>query len=115
MIIAVIGSRSLCLDIAPYIPANATEIITSGMPGIGMLAVHYADEHGLPKLVIKLDHLYETVQERKWRSSIIIDAADKVVAIWDGKSTGTGRAIRYARQTGKPIDVYIIDNEQKRA
>ena len=115
MKVAVIGSRSLCTDIAPYIPPETTEIITGSMPGVGALAEYYADSRGLPKLVIKLNHLHEGEQEREWRGDLIIDAADFVVAIWDGKSAGTNRAIKYAREAGKPMAIHVINDVDKKA
>ena len=112
MIIAVVGSRSLCIDINPYIPADATEIITGGMPGIDMLAERYADEHGLPKLVVRAAYVRFIPMGMAWRRRMIIDSADKVVAIWDGRSRGTQRMIAYAQKTGKPIDVHIVEDTQ---
>jgi hypothetical protein len=89
-------------------PADATEIITGGMPGVGMLAERYADDHGLPKLVIKASYVRMALLGMTYRRRMIVDTADKVVAIWDGKSRGTQQMIAYAQRTGKPIDVHIV-------
>lgn len=40
------------------------------------------------------------------RNLQIIDYADQIVAIWDGKSNGTRFVINNAKKKGKPIRVF---------
>ena len=111
MRVAVVGSRSLCIDIAPYVPKEATEILSVGMPGISLLASKYADAQGLPKMIIQAEHLHIFKHRSMWQGKVVIEAADMIVAIWDGQSHGTQRAIAYAREIGKPINVHVIDGK----
>lgn len=39
------------------------------------------------------------------RNEWMVDRADKILALWDGSSGGTGNCVKYARAKGKPIDV----------
>lgn len=111
MRVAIIGSRRLCVDISAYIPEGMTELVSGGAAGIDTIAEAYADEHGMAKLILKPE--YEKYGKRAplERNKVIVDAADMVVAIWDGRSRGTKFTIDYAKRTGKPVDVHIITPE----
>lgn len=107
MRVAVIGSGNLNIDIAEFIPAEVTEII-SDANGVGTLAQRWADENKIPKLMIgEACHSigYETPTER---DCLIIDLADYVLAVWDGVSDDTKSAIDYAQKTGKPVRVFTV-------
>jgi len=39
------------------------------------------------------------------RNYQIVDAAEQVVAFWDGKSRGTAHSLEYARKKGKPVRI----------
>lgn len=41
-----------------------------------------------------------------FRNGLIIAAADRVVAFWDGKSPGTRNARKLAEEAGKPLETY---------
>ena len=41
----------------------------------------------------------------------MIDMADMVVAVWDGKSRGTKEIADYARTIGKPVKVITVRME----
>lgn len=40
------------------------------------------------------------------RNAEMVDACDRVIAFWDGKSKGTAHTIELARKAGKPVTVY---------
>lgn len=53
----------------------------------------------------------------KWgyfiRDCAMVDAADVVLAVWDGKEYGgTWNTIKYARERGKNIEYLMINEEQ---
>lgn len=108
MKVAVVGSRGLVVDVAPYIPAETAEIITGGAKGIDTLAEQYARERGIPVRIFR--PAYEVLG--KWatlaRNDQIVNAADMVVAIWDGTSRGTQYTVRRALKLNKPVKVYVI-------
>lgn len=39
------------------------------------------------------------------RNRYMVDQADVIVAVWDGRPSGTGKTIQYAQRQGKPIRV----------
>lgn len=76
--------------------------------GIDTQAEAYADDNNIPICIIKPEYIkYKRAAPLK-RNEIIVDIADLVIAIWDGKSRGTKYVIDYAKKVGKPIEVYII-------
>ena len=108
MKIAVVGSRSLMIDVSPYIPEETTEIITGGMRGIDKRVERWADKHKVPKLIFKQDYKRNASAAGVLVNEAIVECADFIVAIWDGKSEGTAHAISYARQIGKPFRIVRI-------
>lgn len=108
MKIAVLGSRSLMMDVDKYIPEETTEIITGGTRGISKRVERWADKHKVPKLIFKQDYKRNASAACILANEAIVECADFIVAIWDGKSEGTAHAISYARQVGKPIRVILI-------
>ncbi len=108
MKVAVVGSRGLDVDVTPYIPPETAEIITGGARGIDTLAEQYARERGIPVRIFR--PAYEVLG--KWatlaRNDQIVNAADMVVAIWDGVSRGTQYTIRRAMKLHKPVKVYVV-------
>jgi hypothetical protein len=43
------------------------------------------------------------------RNADIVKAADRIVAFWDGKSSGTKHTIKLAKQAGKPVEIHYPD------
>lgn len=39
------------------------------------------------------------------RNRYMVDEADYIIAVWDGRPSGTGKTVQYARRQGKPITV----------
>jgi len=109
MIVSVIGSRNLNVDIAKYIPAGTTEIISGGAKGIDTLAEKYADENNIPKLIIKPEYEKYGKSAPLRRNKTIVENSDILVAIWDGSSNGTKFAIDYAKKIGKTLELYIVE------
>lgn len=108
MKVAIVGSRQLQVDIGQYVPEGATEIISGGAKGIDSLAEAYARERGLPLRVF----LPQTALLGKMaflaRNDQIVDAADIIIAIWDGRSSGTRYTISRAQKLGKPVQIHIL-------
>jgi len=109
MKMAIIGSRTLNIDISDYLPCGATELVSGGAKGIDTMAEAYADSMNIPKIIIKPDyHKYGRAAPIK-RNETIVAFSDIIIAIWDGKSRGTKYVIEYAKKLGKPIKVFIIE------
>lgn len=51
------------------------------------------------------------------RNTAMVDASDRVLALWDGSTGGTGNCIQYAKKVGKPIvnlwDVFSSETEME--
>lgn len=110
MKVAIIGSRSLTnVEISKYIPENVTEIISGGAKGIDTLAEEWADKNGIPKTIIKPEYeKYKRGAPLK-RNEKIVESADIIIALWDGKSRGTKFTIDYAKKLNKEVKIYIAD------
>ncbi len=110
MKVAVIGSRNINhADISRYIPPDTDMIISGGASGIDALAEKYADKKGIPKKIIYPDYELYGKDAPLIRDKLIVDMADFIIAIWDGKSGGTSFTVNYARRRNVPVEVYIID------
>lgn len=108
MKLAIVGSRALHVDVAPYVPAGVTCVISGGAAGIDWLAERYADERRLPKLIIRPDYARYGRAAPLLRNRLIVERADCVLAIWDGASRGTKYTVDYARSRGKPVLLHIL-------
>lgn len=112
MKVAVVGSRTLRdVDLSEYIPPDATEIITGGAYGIDTLAERYAASRGIPVRVFRPNYEMLGKLAPLARNDQIVDAADMVVAVWDGVSTGTRYTISRAQRLNKPVKIYVIKRD----
>ena len=111
MKVAVIGSRGLDVDektIEGLLPRYFTEIVSGGAKGIDACAKAYALAYGVPIKEFLPDYdRYGRAAPIK-RNEQIINYADCVVAIWDGRSKGTKNVIDLCRKIGKSVTVYEI-------
>lgn len=111
MKLAVVGSRGLNVKIENYIPKTNIELIISGgAKGIDTLAQQYADENNIPTLIIYPDYKKYGKKAPLKRDKQIVDLADEIIAIWDGKSPGTKYTIDYATYKKKTVELYIEDS-----
>ena len=113
MKLAIIGSRALSgIDIARYIDKRPDEIISGGARGIDTLAASYARENGIPLRVFLPDYQMYGRGATHIRNRQIIEACDRVLAIWDGKSKGTLSSMNYARKLGRELIVVHADDHE---
>ena len=107
MKVAVIGSRSItAYPLEEVIPPETTEIISGGARGVDALAREYALAHGIPLTEILPDYPRYGRGAPLRRNEEIISHAELVIALWDGKSTGTAHTIRKCREIGKPVVIF---------
>ena len=104
MKLLVVGSRCIReFDLSPYISAEVDTIISGGADGIDSLAEQYADSHRLSKYIIRPRYdLYGRAAPLE-RNRRMVDMADAVLIIWDGKSRGAKYTLEYTKQVNKPI------------
>ena len=105
MIAAVVGSRNftnydqLSEELSKY---NIHEIVSGGAIGADSLAERYALEWEIPIRIFKPD--WSTGRGAGLaRNTDIINAADIIIAFWDGISTGTKDSINKAKKAGKQL------------
>jgi len=108
--VAIIGSRDW-VDyeaVRDYIYALDPDdtVVSGGARGVDQFAEFYARERGLDVLVFQADWDSHGQRAGLIRNHDIVAAADRVVAFWDGTSTGTQHSIRLAKEAGKPTLVF---------
>jgi hypothetical protein len=107
--IAVVGSREYpdMKAVRQFVweQERDTVIVSGGARGVDDEAVKEARRLGMPYEVHLAD--WATFGRRAGivRNKAIVDAADEVVAFWDGKSRGTQSTMNFARAAGKPLRV----------
>ena len=109
MKLMIAGSRCIKeFDLSPHIPHNTDIIITGGASGIDNLAEKYADDHKISKLIIRPKYdLYKKGAPLK-RNEQMVDMADMVIVIWNGKSKGSKYTIDYAKRKNKNVKIIIL-------
>ncbi|MBR3878737.1 MAG: hypothetical protein IKJ24_01310 [Clostridia bacterium] len=109
MKLLIAGSRSIKdFDLSPYISDDVDEIISGGAPGMDTLAEKYADDHKISKHILRPKyHLYKKGAPIK-RNREMVDMADAVLIIWDGKSKGAQSTAKYAEKLQKSLNVVKI-------
>ena len=110
MKILVVGSRSIKeFDLSDYIPSETELIISGGASGIDSIAEEYADKHRISKLILYPKYeVYGKAAPLK-RNEIMVDIADEVLIIWDGKSRGTKYTADYAAKKNKKVRLIIAE------
>lgn len=113
MKLAIVGSRgftdySLLESTIAEKFQSVTEVISGGATGADSLGARWAREHGVKLTIFKPDWDTHGRSAGYLRNIDIVDAADEVLAMWDGKSRGTAHTIKIATDKGKPVVVKII-------
>ena len=109
MKLLVVGSRSITdFDLSPYIPDGVDMIISGGANGIDTAAERYADSHRLSKSIIRPQYGRYGRGAPLKRNQEMVDMADSVLVIWDGKSRGTKFTMDYAQKVGKQMTVITV-------
>lgn len=97
----------LLADILMEIPLE-DEIIHGGAMGIDMYANGFFKARCQNVKTYRPDYAKYGKEAPLIRDKEMVDKSDKVIAFWNGKSTGTKYTIDYARKKGKPVDIYIL-------
>ena len=107
MKLAVVGSRGFRDDrlMAERLSAVGPSVVVSGgARGADRMAETWARRNGVETEIFLPDHKkYKHAYHH--RNRLIAEACDKLIAFWDGSSTGTKYTIGYARRIGKPVEI----------
>lgn len=109
MKLLIVGSRDIKgFDLSQYISGDVDTIISGGASGVDSLAEKYADRHGISKYIIRPRYDLFGRRAPLKRNEEMVDIADELLVIWNGRSRGTQYTIRYAEGCNKPMRVIII-------
>lgn len=109
MKVAIVGSRKIVVEnLEQYIPSNTTEIISGGAKGIDTCAKQYAQKKSLRYIEFLPEYNVFGKAAPLIRNDKIIDYADIVIAIWDGKSKGTKYVIDQCIKLHKQIEIHRL-------
>ena len=112
MKVAIVGSRHFpemerVKEYVQGLPAGTT-VVTGGASGVDAAAGEAARERNLG--LVQLRPRFEEATDPAasgHRNQELVDAADVVVAFWDGQSTGTRRTLDRALESGREVHVFV--------
>ena len=112
MKVAIIGSRTF-FDKSKLIQQmdnlqNISLIVSGGARGADTMGEQYARERNIPTKIFLPDWERFGKSAGFKRNVQIIEAADMVVAFWDGKSAGTKHSIELAKRSGKECKIVLF-------
>jgi len=113
--IAIIGSRTInnyeaLKELLAGVQAD--QVVSGGAKGVDSLAARWAEENRAALIVARPD--YKGTANKRYapllRNMAIVELAQVVYALWDGKSSGTKWAIDYALGKGKEVHIKTLGN-----
>ncbi len=85
-----------------------TEIVSGGATGVDELGENWARLRVLPVKMFRANWKLHGKAAGPIRNAEMGKYAEALVAIWDGKSKGTGNMILQMQQLGKPVYIWRI-------
>ena len=107
--VAIIGSRDfsnprLLAAVREDYRRHIGTVVSGGADGGDRLGAKWARKNGIQTLIFEPDHKrYKHAYHH--RNRLIVEAADFIIAFWNGHSTGTAYTVDYARRMSKPVRV----------
>lgn len=125
MKVAIVGSRHFPPEVTAWMQDRVrmfveglarkdptTTIVSGGANGVDSWAAAAAREFGLTLIEIKPDWARYGRAAGIARNSLIVEAADVLIAFWDGRSSGTRDSIEKARLAGKRVRVITYSTDR---
>jgi predicted Rossmann fold nucleotide-binding protein DprA/Smf involved in DNA uptake len=110
--VAIVGSRHFpeierVRTFVGSLPVGAT-VVTGGASGVDAAAGEAARERqlGLIKLPPRFEESSDAGAAGR-RNQQLVDAAEVLVAFWDGESAGTRKTVERALESGREVHVYL--------
>ena len=88
-----------------------TLIISGTAPGVDRLGEQWAAARGIKVLRMPADWQAHGKAAGPIRNSAMLEVADCIVVVWDGKSRGSQDMIAKANRSGKKVYVHLVDEE----
>jgi len=122
IILLVTGSRSIRNKDAIFKELDAyaekreiSRLYHGGAVGVDTLAGEWAEKMQIPVTILRPDFKTWPIAKYRWKAYAMrdfqmVDAADEVVAIWDGSSSGTRLTFEYAERKQKHVHMCKIKN-----
>lgn len=118
MKLAVVGSRDFSKtgNIIPLLEqvleaekrtGQSLTIVSGGAQGPDLIAQRWAESKGLPVEIFLADWEEHGDAAGPKRNGQIVEACERMLAFWDGLSTGTLDAICRAKKAGKVVTVIL--------
>lgn len=109
MKVAIVGSRrfgrmAAVVDYVNRLPVT-DQVISGGAIGVDRTAAETALARGMAVRVFSAQWNTHGKAAGFMRNHDIVNAADRVVAFWDGESRGTAHSIELAQAAGKPLEI----------
>ncbi len=102
------GSRTIeNFNLSEFVPKETELIISGGASGIDSLAECFADQQRISKLILRPKYDQYGRSAPLKRNEQMVNLADEILVIWDGKSRGAKYTIDYAKKTKKPLTIII--------
>lgn len=111
-VVAIVGSRdypdidAVTLYVRSLVPR--TIVVTGGARGVDLAAATAARACRLPLIELKPDYAGLGEKAPLARNVLIARLCDRMVAFWDGKSTGTAHAMAQAKALGKRVELHKV-------
>jgi hypothetical protein len=115
-IISVTRTRTDLAVVAGAISSSGfliTEMVSGGAPGVDTLGEHWAHELGIPVSRFLADWTRYGRRAGPIRNMEMADFAEALIAVWDGKSKGTGAMIGEARRRRLQVFVHYAAPERE--
>lgn len=107
MVVAIVGSRGIETDFKEMLPQGIEKIISGGARGVDRTAERIAKEEGIAIEVLDPDYKTYGRKAPLIRNREIVERAELVFAVWDGRSRGTKFTMDEADRRGKGLLVYL--------
>lgn len=119
MRVIIAGSRSikhgwlvsLAIKQARQQGIDPTEVVSGGAKGVDTLAEQWAARHNIPCQVMLADWDKYGRGAGMIRNRLMSERAEALIAVWDGKSTGTEHMIQLMQSANKPVFVLRSDKD----
>lgn len=95
-----------------FFVGNIVKIISGMADGADTLAIKYADENHLPKIMMPACWYYDRHRAGFLRNEDMLSIADALAAFWGGESHGTKHMIEISQEKGIPVWVFNYKNNK---